>query len=319
MIRVGILRGGLSNEFEVSLKTGRSVLDNLPAVFSAKDILIDKKGNWFLEGRQISLKTLASKVDVFFNCLHGAYGEDGKIQQVLDSLGLSYTGSGAYGSSVAMNKFLAKKTFALNDFNVPEHEVAGVSDDLNKKLKEIFQTRLLPVIVKPVKSGSSLGVSLAYGFDDLQKAFAKAFEHFPEIMVEEYIRGKEATCGVLEDFRGEKLYALPVIEIVKPKSSVFFDYEAKYGGKSEEIVPGRFSSEEKKEIQRLSKLSHQVLGLRHYSRSDFIVSPKKIYILETNTLPGLTPESLYPKSLEAVGSNLREFTEHLVNLALKKK
>jgi len=318
-IRVGILRGGPSNEFEVSLRSGQSILDNLPDSFLARDILIDKKGDWFLEGRKTSPQLLASKVDLFFNCMHGAYGEDGKVQQLLDSLGLPYTGSGAYGSAVAMNKFLAKKAFALNDLKVAQHEVFGVSDVLDEKLREVFQTWLMPVVVKPVNSGSSVGINLAYDFIGLKRAVGDAFNHSTEVMVEEYIKGKEATCGVIEKFRGEDLYTLPVVEIVKPKTSTFFDYDAKYSGESQEIVPGRFSKVERDEIQRLASLAHKVLGLRHYSRSDFIITPKgSIYILETNTLPGLTKESLYPKSLEAIGSNLNEFSRHLVNLALKK-
>jgi D-alanine-D-alanine ligase len=316
MIKVGVLRGGPSSEFEVSLKTGQSVLDNFHEDFDAYDIFIDKSGNWFLDGLAISPEQASKKFDVFFNCLHGSYGEDGKVQQILDSYNTPYTGSGPMASAMAMNKFLTKRTYVINGLRVPDHESLSVSHDLDSKLSKIFTTWLMPVVIKPSNGGSSVGVSLAYTLRELHDAVSKAFNYSNEIIIEEYIRGKEATCGVLENFRNEDLYALLPVEIVKPKKSTFFDYDAKYSGETEEIVPGRFSKEESKEIQRLARLAHNILGLRHYSRSDFIVSPHGVYILETNTLPGLTTESLYPRSLEAIGSNLNELTGHLVNLAL---
>jgi len=319
MIKIGILRGGPSSEYQISLKTGQSVLDNFPEEFELGDILVDKSGDWHLEGLPIIPQKAVQKFDIFFNCLHGAYGEDGKIQQFFDSLNTPYTGSGALGSALAMNKFLAKRTFAMNKIKVPEHESLKASDDLDNDLKRIFRSRTLPIIIKPMNNGSSLGVSLARDFLELQEGVAKAFEYADEIIVEEYIRGREATCGVLENFRGEDLYSFFPVEIVKAQNSGIFDYDTKYEGKSQEIIPGRFSQAEKKEIQRLSKLAHKVLGLRHYSRSDFIVSSNGIYILETNTLPELTENSLYLKSLEAVGLNLKEFNKHLINLVLSGK
>ncbi|HJN62993.1 MAG TPA: D-alanine--D-alanine ligase [Candidatus Paceibacterota bacterium] len=318
MIKVGVLRGGPSSEYEVSLRTGQSILDNFSDEFEVKDILVDKNGDWFLDGFPVMPEKAVKKFNVFFNCLHGAYGEDGKVQQLLDSINAQYTGSGIIGSALAMNKFLAKRTFVLNGIRVPEHMSLRVSPDLNRKLTEIFRTWTMPIVVKPVASGSSIGVSLVNDFHDLQQAVASAFNHSAEIMVEEYIRGREATCGVVENFRSENLYALLPVEIVKPSKLPFSDYDAKYSGESEEIIPGRFSKEEKEEIQRLAKLAHQVLGLRHYSQSDFIVSPHGVYLLEVNTLPRLTEKSLYPKSLEAIGSSLKEFSGHLVNLALNK-
>ena len=136
-------------------------------------------------------------------------------------------------------------------------------------------------------------------------------------MVEENIKGREATCGVVDKFRGNDFYSLLPIEIIKPEKSDFFDYEAKYCGGSQEICPGNFSRDEKEAIQELAVAAHKVLGLRHYSRSDFIISPGRgIYILEVNTLPGLTAESLLPKSLQAVGCSLPDFLDHLITLAL---
>ena len=137
--------------------------------------------------------------------------------------------------------------------------------------------------------------------------------------MEEYIRGREATCGVVDDFRGHKTYPLLPIEIAPPAGKKFFDYEAKYSGQSTEICPSQFSIEEKRELGELAAAVHKLLGLKHYSRTDFIVSPRGIYILEVNSLPGLTAESLVPKSLAALGVPLPHFLDHVVSLALGRK
>ena len=173
----------------------------------------------------------------------------------------------------------------------------------------------MPAVVKPNSSGSSVGVTIVRYYDELPEALLKAIEHSDTVILEEYIKGVESTCGVLENFRSQDLYALPPIEI-RP-SAHFFDYDAKYSGKSEEIVPATFSDKLKREIEELSTKIHRALGLRHYSRSDFMIHPTRgIYALEVNTLPGLTTESLYPKSLRAVGSSVPEFVEHIVGLVV---
>lgn len=317
---VGVLRGGPSNEYDVSLKTGGSVLQHLPEQkYNVKDILIDKAGVWHHRGMPTEPARILPQVDVIFNALHGEYGEDGTVQKVLDMFGIPYTGSGGLSSAVAMNKHLAKQGLESYDIKLPKHVVLEVTDDLEDKIFEIFRKHPAPFVVKPLTGGSSVGVTIANGHDDLLKGVYSAFQHSKKVMIEEFIRGKEATCGVVENFRNEELYSLLPIEIVPPKKSDFFDYDAKYSGESEEICPGNFSVEEKEELQRLAKEIHETLRLKHYSRSDFIVSPEGIYFLEVNTLPGLTEESLIPKALEAIGCSFPEFLDHLVMLAYQKR
>jgi D-alanine-D-alanine ligase len=178
--------------------------------------------------------------------------------------------------------------------------------------------RWKPVIVKPVRWGSSVGVSMVSGYAPLYATTMKLLqEGAGGVLIEEVIRGREATAGVIQNMRGEKLYALPPIEIIPP-SDDFFSYDAKYSGKSQEICPAHFPKKTTEELARMSRVMHEALGLRHYSRSDFIVSPKGIYYLETNTLPGMTSESLLPKSLAAVGMQFSDFLVHLITLATKK-
>jgi D-alanine-D-alanine ligase len=320
-IRVGVIRGGPSGEYEVSLKTGANILKNLPAhKYAPKDILIDRNGVWHTDGVAKAPDRILKHVDVIFNALHGEYGEDGKVQQLLDSHKIPYTGSKALPSSMGMNKILSKKVFSAHDIKTPRYFTVREEDLSPNKLLKMFRGFSHPSVVKPAGSGSSLGVSIVDSFDTFLDALTKALTYSPTALVEEYIEGREATCGVLDSSRSDEVYPLPPIEIIKPKQSDFFDYEAKYSGGSEEICPGNFSEKDRDMIQKLAVKAHKALGLGHYSRSDFIVHPiRGVFILEVNTLPGLTSESLFPKALKAVGCEFHDFLDHLLTLALRRK
>lgn len=317
--KVGVLRGGPSSEYEVSLKTGKSVIDNLADRYEVLDIFIDKAGVWHYLGAPIMPGKVFKKVDVIFNALHGTYGEDGTVQKLLDTFSVPYTGSTALASAVGMNKVLSKKAYKNYKLKTPLHVAISKKDDLSGVAVRLFKSFPMPAMVKPVSGGSSVGTAIARTLAELETAISDAFKYFDQVMIEEFISGREATCGVVDSFRNETVYSLLPVEIRKPAESAFFDYKAKYSGLSQEICPGNFTAEEKKEIQTMAKEAHKVLGLRHYSRSDFIIHPKRgIYILETNTLPGLTNESLLPKSLAAIGCTLPDFLDHLIKLATKK-
>lgn len=318
--RVAVLRGGVGDEHDVSLKTGANVLSHLSGRESHRpvDVFIDRHGQWHVRGIPMSPERALSGIDVVWNGLHGQYGEDGTVQRLLDRTGIPYTGSGALPSALAMNKALAKKELEKHGVVVARSKVLKVSPDLEREVLEIFRTFPQPSVVKPVSSGSSVGVTIARSFKELWNGIKRAFQHSPQVMVEEYIVGKEATCGIVDRLRGEDRYGLLPVEIIPAKTCSFFDYEAKYGGGSTESCPGSFSRGESDELKRLARLVHEELGLRHYSRSDFIVSPRGIYFLEANTLPGLTNESLLPKSLAAMGVAMPEFVDHILDVALER-
>lgn len=319
-IRVGVIRGGPSNEYEVSLKTGSTVLNNLEKdKYNPKDIFVDKNGIWHVGGIPVQPHEALTHIDVAFNAMHGQYGEDGKLQHILETHGIPFTGSGSFASAIGMNKALTKEVYKRNKIKTPHSKLLQSIHNIKESIMDLFRSFSLPIVVKSVSSGSSVGVYVVKDFISFEPAIINAFEHSDSVMIEEYIQGKEATCGVIDDFRDQRYYALPPIEI-RPHSGQFFDFEAKYQGKSDEIVPGNFTSSEKAEIERMAILAHQALGLRHYSRSDFIIHPHRgIFILESNTLPGLTEESLLPKALKAVGTPLPFFLDHVVELALKRK
>lgn len=321
-VRVGVLRGGPSSEYDVSLKTGATVMRHLPDHYYTEDIVISRDGLWHKDGLEISPHHVLSHVDVVFNALHGHYGEDGKIQHLLETHHIPFTGSGSIASALGMNKALSKEVFVKEGIKTPQCFVLTHSPEEfdEEELLQLFRTFSPPVVVKPVSGGSSVGMSLVKIFSVFKDALTHAFSHSDKVMIEEYIPGIEATVGVVEKYRDKDLYALPPIEIRPHAGRSFYDYEAKYQGMSDKIVPGNFSHKDKQELEGLAQKVHEILGLRHYSRTDFIVSPRRgIYVLEVNTLPGFTDESSIPKALHAVGASMSHFLDHVVQLALGRK
>ncbi len=316
--RVAVLRGGPSSEYDVSLKTGANVLKALAPKYKVKDILISKEGIWHMDGLPATPERVARVVDVVFIALHGEYGEDGQVQRILHQLKVPYTGSESWPSSVAMNKALTKDHFRKHDIRTPHGMLVCNDIPAEELAAKIFNKISPPWFVKPNTGGSSVGASLCKNVPELIEGLHESFKYSDTAMVEECIKGREATCGVIDNFRDKKHYALFPIEIIKPKAREFFDYTCKYDGTTQEICPGNFTIKEKQEMQSIALKVHKALGLRHYSRTDFIVTPRRIYTLEVNTLPGLTSESLFPKAMAAVGTNYAGFLEHLINLALKK-
>ena len=312
---VGVIRGGISGEYDVSLQTGGAVLRNLPKRYKAIDIVIDKNGVWHRSGIAHAPEKALLHIDVVFNALHGYYGEDGKLQKFLYHLQIPYTGSGAVPSAMGMHKMMAKNVFTQQGMKTPYAMVLKRNGPWSREAVKVYRSVPHPSVVKPISGGSSLGTRVVNDFHELLDALNHAFHYSESVIVEEYISGREATCGVLDHFRGEEHYALPPVEIIPPTGR-FFDYEVKYNGSTREICPSFFSEKEKAEIMRCAILAHKALGLRHYSRSDFIISSRGVHILEVNTLPGLTEESLLPKACTAVGCHFSDFLDHTIQLAL---
>lgn len=294
-IRVGVLRGGPSNEYDISLKTGATVLNNLSQdKYNSRDIFIDKEGQWHMHGLPIKPHDALTHLDVIFNGLHGHYGEDGKVQHILESHGIPFTGSGSFSSAIGMNRIYLKDFLIKNNLKTPRSKVIDTIKNIKDKVIEIFRAFPLPVIVKPVFSGSTEGINIVKSYDSLENAIIDAMRFSDTVIVEEYILGKPFSCVVIDNYRDQKHYALPVI--------------------------GDLSFDRKKEIERLAINAHSALGLRHYSSSDFIVHPHTgIYILNTNTSPYLTNDSHLLQSLEMVGAPIPHFLDHIIELALSKK
>lgn len=317
-LRIGVLRGGPSPEYDVSLKSGANILKELSKNFEPLDIFIDKKGDWYLRGKIIQPENILPYLDVVWNSLHGTYGEDGTVQYILESHKVPFTGSSRLPSAISMNKKMTKDIVRGAGIKTPIEDIVRKGEVIKDRAKTIYNTIPRPHVIKPIASGSSLSLHFSDSLGELISSLENVLQNHEAALVEEYVSGREATCAVLENFRGKEIYSFPVVEIIPLEKSKFFDYSAKYSGQSQEICPGRFSDKEKRQIEEISATVHKNLGLSHYSRSDFIVSPERgIYFLEVNTLPGMTEESLLPKSIESVGLSMEDFIHHVLFLALR--
>jgi D-alanine-D-alanine ligase len=318
---VSVLRGGPSNEHDISLRSGHTILSNLSGQeFTVRDIYIDRSGVWHERGRATTPSQVLPTTDVAFIALHGAYGQDGEVQKILDQYGVPYTGANSMNSFVASHKVIAKEHAKRAGILTPRFKFVENADSASGIVIDAVRTFAQPMVIKPVNEGSSRGVSIVGGFKAVLEAVIKilAVSGSKGVLIEERIKGREATVGVIDLFRNEEHYVLPVVEIIAPTSAEFFSYDAKYSGESQEICPGRFSKEEKEQLSHAARTMHKELNQRHYSRSDFMISPKGIYFLELNTAAavGMTTESLFPKSLASVGVTLPDFLSHTVGLAL---
>jgi len=316
-LKVGVIMGGPSNEYEVSLQSGENIyaaLKNHPGFFAEKILLPkSKKAAW--QSLKESIKIL-KKFDLIFNALHGEFGEDGTIQKFFEDQKIYYTGSDSRASKIGMDKILSKKLFKKAGLNVASAVIFHQGESLQKiKIRP-------PFVIKPAHCGSSIGVSIIQSQKELLPALKRAFRYGKILIIEKYLKGREITCGVLENFRGKKIYPLIPTEII-PQKDKLFNYRAKYTpGASLEITPAFLPTNLLKLCQKTAVKTHQAIGARHYSRTDMILVEKptpKFYVLEINTLPGLTKNSLLPKQLKAVGLEFKNFLEHLIKISLKSR
>ncbi len=326
-IKVAVLMGGTSAERDVSLSTGRQILNALDPNKYTVYALDTASGQKFLpsgvtqplallqaadgttEITALPQLPLASeKPDVVFIALHGRGGEDGTVQGMLEVLGIRYTGSGVLASALAMDKAMAKRVLAGVGVRSPQ--------DVTLKRGEALppETLPLPLIVKPNAQGSTIGMTIVREQSEMEAALATAFEYDDTVLVEQFITGTEITVPILGN---DSLEILPIVEIVP--NGGFYDYKAKYtAGETEEIVPARIPDTVVAEARRIAALCHQTLGCRGMSRTDMIVTAQnEIYTLEVNTIPGMTPTSLLPRSADAAGYSFSQLLDTLIGLALE--
>jgi D-alanine-D-alanine ligase len=316
-IKIAVVCGGPSSEHEVSLNTGRMVLKNLDRrKYDPSLVVISKNSKWrFGMGKPVEIENAIKKLkkfDCVFIAMHGAFGEDGRFQALLDSAHIPYTGSGASSSALAMDKDASNALYESAKFKVPDYIVVSTKDrDKEIKIR-------LPVVVKPVEGGSSVGTSIVKSKKDLRGALKKALAENGQAIIQKYIKGREMTCGVLEKKNG-KLFALPPTEII-PKTSAFFDYGAKYKvGGSLEVTPPQLPKAQIKKLQQMTLKAHALLGCSGMSRSDFILKGSKFFILETNTIPGMTKTSLLPQAAQVAGIDFTSMLNLIIKAALRKK
>ena len=305
-LKIALLSGGISSERDVSLKSGQQVFDALDKTrydivrYDPKTDLPDLVAN-------------AAHIDAALVILHGPYGEDGTIQGLLDLLGIPYQGAGVLGSAVAMNKLVAKRLYTQAGLKIPPYCIVrrGPIPELGGCVQHLG----LPIVVKPVAGGSRIGMAIAATEKELHDAVAEAFAYDAQVLLEQYLEGTEVTGAVLGN---DDPQALPLIEIVPGEGHTFFNYTAKYtAGQTQEICPARISEGLTEAAQQCAVRAHEALFCRGYSRTDMIIQQDEIYVLETNTIPGMTATSLFPQAAAEAGLNFTRLLDRLIALSLE--
>jgi len=324
---IAVLMGGVSAEHDVSLVSGSKVVESLNREkYDVTPVTIRRNGEWeFPGGEPLTFSAAVGElsrrgIDCVFIALHGPNGEDGRLQGVLDLLGIPYTCSGCAASAIAMNKLRCKSIVKAAGVRVAEHvavtartweqDAAGTIDAIERRVG-------YPCVVKPACQGSSVGMSIPADAAALRAAIPAALQYDEIVLVEQFVAGREITCGVL-DVDAEPR-ALPVTEI-RPLTAAFFDYHAKYTpGASREITPADLPAEVTAEAQRMAVAAHVAVGCNIWSRSDMIVGDDGPVWIEVNTVPGMTPTSLYPQAAAAAGIPFPALTELFVETALARR
>ncbi len=303
-IEIALLAGGWSGERDISIKSG-------DAVYRALDKNRYNVTRYDPHDDLESLIKARKGIDLAFILLHGKFGEDGRIQGLLDLLGIPFVGSGVLTSAMAFNKKVAKDIFKNAGLNVIKDEM--ISKDKEFSVDHIMDRIGPSTVVKPVAEGSSLGISICHNRDDLIEGIKMAFLYNQEVMVESYIQGREVTCCVI----GEKeLETLPIVEIVPEQGHEFFDYKAKYtAGVTKEICPARLPTAMKVKVEDCAKKAHKALKCRTWSRIDMIIKGEDVYVLEINTIPGMTENSLVPLAAKAAGISISQLLDRLIELS----
>jgi D-alanine-D-alanine ligase len=294
--KIAVLMGGPGSEREVSLATGRGVSKALRSL-GAEVVDVDVRDENF---------ELSHDVDLAFLTIHGTFGEDGQLQQILEDRGVAYTGDGIEESRIAFDKILSKERFRENNVTTPHWQVVKSGQR---------PTIPLPIVVKPPRQGSTVGVVIVKNARELDSAVAEAAKYDGELLIEKFVPGRELTVGILGD------QALPILEII-PKGG-FYDFTNKYpflnpqaGGGAEHVCPAKIDNDKTKEIQDLALKAYRALGLQVYSRVDVILSENnEPFVLEINTIPGMTEASLLPEAAAAAGISYVDLCTRIIELS----
>ena len=304
-IRIAVLSGGWSKERGVSINSGKAVLSALDKE-KYEIVSFDPKDDLNVLWQQ------RHALDLVFNVLHGKYGEDGRMQGLLEVFGIPFVGSGVLSSAMTMNKRVTKEVYRSAGLRVPKDIIFKKDEAVSiGKIKDSLGT---PIVIKPVSEGSSIGISIMENERDILAGIEKAFQFDREILLEEYISGREITCAVLGR---SHLETLPLVEIVPKDTHQFFDFDAKYtAGETNEICPAQIDSDLQNEASEMAQNAHVGLQCRDWSRTDMIINKDMIYMLETNTIPGMTETSLVPLAAKGNGWSLGQLLDRMIGTCL---
>ncbi len=319
MKNVAVTAGGTSSEYVISLKSASTIMESINRELYHPYLLIIGRDGWYadLEGKKIpinknnfTLQVDGQEIsfDFVYNTIHGTPGEDGKIQGYFDLLNIPYSGCSVLASSITFNKSICKKIVSTYGITTPKSRLLMKNE--KTVIDELSREFAFPCFVKPNNGGSSFGASKVDAPEALQAAIDKAFEHDTEVLIEEYIKGTELTCGVYRENGVAK--ALPITEVVS--KNAFFDFQAKYEGASEEITPARVSDEITDQCQRLTEKIYTLLDCKGLARIDFLLRDDTLYFIEVNTTPGFSRESIIPQQIRAAGLDVKKIVNSQIRV-----
>lgn len=321
MRTIGVFCGGFSSEWEISLKSAETICVNFPKEYQVFRIVVSQERWYVLHELQeydfdintmsFNLKGQQRSIDTAIVYVHGDPGENGKIQALLDMKGIPYLNSGPLASALSFDKWYCNQF--LKGFGIKVANSVFLSKDDQLDAKDLVVKLGLPIFVKPSDSGSSYGISKVKTTEEVLPAFQKAFGEGDTVVAESFLDGVEVTCGVFR--RKDGVYALPLTEIASENE--FFDYDAKYLGKSSEITPARVDDVVRNEVQRQAKYIYQLLRLRSIARIDFMIVNGVPHVIEVNTTPGFSPASIVPQMLACDGVTIQDFWKEILEVELK--
>lgn len=316
MRNVAIICGGLSSEYEISLKSAQTIIDHFPKNYKCHKIVINKEGWWYgepenqiaVDKNDFSTNVSGEKLqfDMALIYIHGFPGEDGKMQAYFDMMGIPYLNSNALASELSFDKWFCNQF--IKQFQIPVAESFLYIQPNDHKKENVIQTLGLPLFIKPCDSGSSFGVSKVRNAEEFDKALSYAFEEGESVVAERFLNGREVTCGAYKNLDG--VVTLPPTEIVSDND--FFDFAAKYEGKSQEITPAQISQNETDLIQSYTKKIYQILRLRSLARIDFIIVDGQPHLVEVNTTPGFSSASIVPQQLKCAGISITDCFDEIL-------
>jgi len=320
MKRIGLFCGGFSSEFNISILSATTIQENFPKEFEIVKIIVSKE-KWLVEfdaelvpfdlnNGSFTYKGVHHKIDAGIVYIHGNPGENGKIQALLDMQNIPYVNAGPLASSLSFDKWYCNQF--LRAFHIPVAKSIFLTQINEKSQDEIIATLGLPIFVKPSDSGSSYGISKVKEASELHPALMNAFKEGKTVVLESFLDGTEVTCGVYQTKKG--LVALPLTEIASENE--FFDYDAKYNGKSQEITPARVSEDITRQVQDQAKKIYQLLQLRSIARIDFMIVQNVPHVIEVNTTPGFSPASIVPQMLACANVKIEDFWREIVTFEL---
>jgi D-alanine-D-alanine ligase len=320
MIKIGIFCGGFSSEFDISIKSAETIIQNFPKEFRIVKIIVNQK-KWEVEldnsKTEFDLNSASFfdkdeeiRIDYGIVYIHGNPGENGKIQAYLDMKGIPYLNSGVLSSALSFDKWYCNQF--LKSFGIPVAKSLFLRTESDFTPHQIVEELGLPIFIKPSDSGSSYGISKVKIESEIESALNKSFNEGGTTVIESFLDGIEVTCGVYENAFG--IQVLPLTEIASENE--FFDYDAKYNGKSQEITPARVSDEVRIKVEERAKYIYELLQLRSVARIDFMIVGDEPFVIEVNTTPGFSPASIVPQMLACKGLSITDFWREIVSFEL---